>query len=194
MMTSLICKHVSQPTSFSTRLTRLTENFPVVVVSGARQVGKTTLLKHLFPQHDYCVFDASLDLEGARRDPDLSCAIIATRLFLMKSSMPGTCLGNQAPGGSRRFRFGTIHSYRLTAMAGAEPAPRRSGRKGCFLDLHDFHCKSCPMSIPAGYLGSSPGPEQFQTWSRTAHFYSGDDDMALEREHAGCLTSRRSGC
>ena len=55
----------------STRLLRLTENFPVTVVSGARQVGKTTLLKHLFPRHDYVVFDASLDLEGARRDPDL---------------------------------------------------------------------------------------------------------------------------
>jgi len=45
----------------STRLLRLTEHFPVAVVSGARQVGKTTLLKHLFPQHDYVVFDASLD-------------------------------------------------------------------------------------------------------------------------------------
>jgi len=55
----------------SNRLCRLTDNFPVTVVSGARQVGKTTLLKHLFPEHDYVVFDASIDLEGARRDPDL---------------------------------------------------------------------------------------------------------------------------
>ena len=55
----------------SQRIIRLTETFPVTVVSGARQVGKTTLLKHIFPQHDYVVFDPSIDLENARRDPDL---------------------------------------------------------------------------------------------------------------------------
>ena len=53
------------------RLLRLVHTFPVVVVSGARQVGKTTLLRHTFPDHDYVVFDASLDLENARREPDL---------------------------------------------------------------------------------------------------------------------------
>ena len=45
--------------------------FPVVVVTGARQVGKTTLLRQLFPKLDYVVFDASLDLEQARSEPDL---------------------------------------------------------------------------------------------------------------------------
>lgn len=53
------------------RLLHLARAFPVVVVSGARQVGKTTLLRHTFPDHDYVVFDASLDLENARREPDL---------------------------------------------------------------------------------------------------------------------------
>lgn len=55
----------------SERLQRLVEAFPVVVLSGARQVGKTTLLRHLFPKLDYVVFDASLDVENARREPDL---------------------------------------------------------------------------------------------------------------------------
>jgi predicted AAA+ superfamily ATPase len=45
--------------------------FPVVVVTGARQVGKTTLLRQLFPALDYVVFDASLDLEQARSEPEL---------------------------------------------------------------------------------------------------------------------------
>jgi len=45
--------------------------FPVVVVSGARQVGKTTLVRHLFPEFDYVQFDPTIDLEGARREPDL---------------------------------------------------------------------------------------------------------------------------
>ncbi len=53
------------------RLLHLADSFPVVVVSGARQVGKTTLLRHSFPDHDYVVFDASLDLENARGEPDL---------------------------------------------------------------------------------------------------------------------------
>jgi predicted AAA+ superfamily ATPase len=55
----------------SQRLKQLTGAFPAVIVSGARQVGKTTLLRHIFPQHDYVVFDASQDLENARREPDL---------------------------------------------------------------------------------------------------------------------------
>ncbi len=55
----------------SDRLVRLSSTFPVVVVSGARQVGKTTLPRHVFPQHDYVVFDASLDRENARREPEL---------------------------------------------------------------------------------------------------------------------------
>ena len=45
--------------------------FPVVVVSGARQVGKSTLLQHIFPNWDCVVFDPALDIENARQDPDL---------------------------------------------------------------------------------------------------------------------------
>jgi len=55
----------------TSRLRKLVEAFPVVVVSGARQVGKTTLLRHVFPDYDYVVFDPSIDLENARSEPDL---------------------------------------------------------------------------------------------------------------------------
>ncbi len=57
--------------SVTERLRRLTAAFPVVVLSGARQVGKTTLLRHAFPNHDYVVFDPAIDVQGARSDPDL---------------------------------------------------------------------------------------------------------------------------
>ncbi|VAW75735.1 ATPase [hydrothermal vent metagenome] len=54
------------------RLQRLVQNFPVVVVSGARQVGKSTLLNHVFPAGTDCVvFDPVIDVENARQDPDL---------------------------------------------------------------------------------------------------------------------------
>ncbi|MFO1524088.1 MAG: ATP-binding protein [Kiritimatiellia bacterium] len=55
----------------SQRIRDLAVHFPVVVVTGARQVGKTTLLRHLFPDADYVVFDPSIDIENARKDPDL---------------------------------------------------------------------------------------------------------------------------
>ncbi|WPL17192.1 hypothetical protein Thiowin_02188 [Thiorhodovibrio winogradskyi] len=53
------------------RLRLLARSFPVVIVGGARQVGKTTLLRHCFPDIDYVVFDPSLDIENARAEPDL---------------------------------------------------------------------------------------------------------------------------
>lgn len=42
----------------------------MVVVGGARQTGKTTLLKHQFPEWDFVTFDPVTDIENARADPD----------------------------------------------------------------------------------------------------------------------------
>jgi len=53
------------------RLAELVANFPVVIVSGARQVGKSTLLKHRFPHWDIVVFDPIVDVGNARSDPEL---------------------------------------------------------------------------------------------------------------------------
>ena len=53
------------------KLRKLIAAFPVVVVSGARQVGKTTLLRHVFPELDYVAFDPSIDVENARAEPDI---------------------------------------------------------------------------------------------------------------------------
>lgn len=53
------------------RLRQMVARFPVVVVSGARQVGKSTLLQHAFPQWDIVVFDPAIDVGNARQDPDL---------------------------------------------------------------------------------------------------------------------------
>lgn len=53
------------------KIKRLAELFPVVVVTGARQVGKTTLLRHLFPAAQYVVFDPVSDWQNARSDPEL---------------------------------------------------------------------------------------------------------------------------
>jgi uncharacterized protein len=52
------------------RLERLASSFPVVVVAGARQVGKTTLLRHVFAQAESVVFDPAIDIGNARADPE----------------------------------------------------------------------------------------------------------------------------
>ncbi len=43
--------------------------FPALVLSGARQAGKTSLVRHLFPQADYVTLDIPRDAETARLDP-----------------------------------------------------------------------------------------------------------------------------
>jgi len=56
----------------TSRLHKLSETFPVVVIGGARQVGKSTLINHAFPPGTDCVvFDPAIDVENARQDPDL---------------------------------------------------------------------------------------------------------------------------
>lgn len=53
------------------KLEQLVNYFKVVLVVGARQVGKSTLLKTLYPQLQHLTFDPIQDLYGARQDPDL---------------------------------------------------------------------------------------------------------------------------
>ena len=53
------------------KLKQLAKHFKVVLVTGARQVGKSTLLAHLLPDVKSVVFDPVQDTYGAREDPDL---------------------------------------------------------------------------------------------------------------------------
>jgi uncharacterized protein len=47
---------------------------PVVVLIGARQVGKTTLFRQVFPEASVVTFDPHLETGNARREPDLFLA------------------------------------------------------------------------------------------------------------------------
>ncbi len=49
----------------------MAEHFPALVLSGARQTGKSTLIAHIFPEHETVVFDPVKDIGNARQDPDL---------------------------------------------------------------------------------------------------------------------------
>ena len=51
------------------RLERLAAAFPALILTGARQTGKTTLLKRLFPDHRYVSLDLRLLAEQAEEAP-----------------------------------------------------------------------------------------------------------------------------
>ena len=51
------------------RLKNLAEFFPVVVLTGARQTGKTTLLRATFPLHHYVSLDLPSEAAAAETDP-----------------------------------------------------------------------------------------------------------------------------
>lgn len=53
------------------KLTKLSKNFKVLLLKGARQVGKSTLLQKCFPDLKCITFDPVQDLFEARKDPDL---------------------------------------------------------------------------------------------------------------------------
>ena len=54
------------------KLYTLAASFPAVVISGARQVGKSTLLQNtLGKKAEIVVFDPVIDIENARQDPEL---------------------------------------------------------------------------------------------------------------------------
>lgn len=65
------------------KLVKLFEQFPAVVLTGARQVGKSTLLDHLFGDRiRKFVFDPVVDIGNARQDPELFLTINPPPLIL----------------------------------------------------------------------------------------------------------------
>lgn len=56
------------------RLRRLAATRPVVVLTGARQTGKTALCRHLFPDHHYVSLDLPSEAATAEQDPALFLA------------------------------------------------------------------------------------------------------------------------
>ena len=53
-----------------------------ILLVGARQVGKTTLLKHLFPNFKVITFDPIQDVMGARSNPDLFLDSVGSPVIL----------------------------------------------------------------------------------------------------------------
>lgn len=58
------------------------KHFKAILLLGARQVGKSTLLTHLFPEMKAVVFDPIQDLYNARKDPDFFLQSFPSPLIL----------------------------------------------------------------------------------------------------------------
>lgn len=159
----------------SERLQRMADHFPVTVVSGARQVGKTTLLKQLYPSHDYVVFDPSMDIEGARKDPDLFLRNHPAPLILdeiqyapeLVAAIKRTVDRNNArPGqfiltGSQQWQVLKTLSESLAGRA-------------VFLDLQGFSLQELSETTSCWLSAWLDDTEQFLAWSRTAACFEGD--------------------
>lgn len=55
---------------FQRRILKLSRHLPAIVITGARQTGKTSLLRELFPNHSYVSLDAPSIAEEAEMDPE----------------------------------------------------------------------------------------------------------------------------
>lgn len=64
------------------KLREYARHFKIVLVLGARQVGKSTLLRHVFPSYRVVVFDPMQDLYGAKTDPELFLSSFPSPIIL----------------------------------------------------------------------------------------------------------------
>jgi uncharacterized protein len=53
------------------RIEKLAKRYPVLLISGARQTGKTTLARNIFPKHRWVLLDSFSIVDSARKDPVL---------------------------------------------------------------------------------------------------------------------------
>lgn len=137
-------------------LQRLLQTFPAVVIVGARQVGKSTLIKNTLAQDaEFVVFDPVVDVENARRDPELFFRNHRTPLVLDEIQYAPELIpvlkrridGNRAPGQyvlSGSQQWGVLKAV-AESLAG----------RAVFLDLEGFTLAE---------LGRSPGRPWLADW------------------------------
>ena len=70
------------PRHLGPRLLSAAKHFKVILLLGARQTGKSTLLRHLLPEAKMIVFDPVQDLYEARKDPDRFLSLFPSPLVL----------------------------------------------------------------------------------------------------------------
>lgn len=136
------------------KLKLLAESFPAIVVMGARQVGKSTLLQHVFGKiAETVTFDPVVDIENARQDPELFLNNHRTPLILDEIQYAPEVVGvikrridkERKPG--QYFLTGSQQWGVLKTMAES-----LAGR-AAFIDLSSFSLAES-VGMPASWLES----------------------------------------
>ncbi len=70
------------PREIEPLLKRISSQFPAIALTGARQTGKSTLVKKVFPNYTYVTFDDPLQQERALEDPNLFLDSLGDQLIL----------------------------------------------------------------------------------------------------------------
>lgn len=70
------------PRHLGSRILSASKHFKVILLLGARQTGKSTLLRHLLPETKMIVFDPIQDIYEARKDPDQFLDLFPSPLIL----------------------------------------------------------------------------------------------------------------
>lgn len=112
---------------FEPLLARLARQRPVIVITGARQAGKTSLVRRAFPEHSFVSLDLPSEAEQAEKDP---------QGFLLRHPPPAIVDEVQyAPGlfrhlkpvvdaaRSRNGQFVLTGSQKLTLMRAVSESP-----------------------------------------------------------------------
>ena len=68
--------------TYRKKLKFTSQNAKVVLLVGARQVGKSTLLSHCFPNIPHITFDPTQDFYNVKQDPDLFLEQFNTPIIL----------------------------------------------------------------------------------------------------------------
>jgi predicted AAA+ superfamily ATPase len=120
------------------RIIFLAQHFKVILITGARQIGKSTLLKNLFPTIPHIVFDRISDDYGAKENPALFLKSHPRPLILdeiqyvpeLLSYIKRTVDESEAPG-----QYFLTGSHNLQSLKAA--AESMAGRVG-IMDLEHF--------------------------------------------------------
>ena len=144
-------------------LVEAARRFRVVALTGARQTGKSTLLRSLFAKtHAYLTLDDPAKLSLAQRDPELFLEehpgpIIIDEIQYAPGLLPHIKM--KVDQNQRRGQFLLTGSQQFTLMKGLRET--LAGRVGLF-QLHPFSVREGPSAladyVPRALRGSYPEP------------------------------------
>ena len=143
----------------TSKISEIVEQMPVTVLTGARQVGKSTVLKHAFPDFKYCTLDDYAVREQAKLDPQ-SLLNSSDRLIIDEAQkLPGLfdAIKLSVDSASRKRQIILSGSANLLQMKNVTES--LAGR-ACYLELGPMTYGEAEGVTEAAHFASLWNPEQ----------------------------------